>query len=56
MHLLSGPIDMKGIASRAEAAATADYSVRVRLSELTERVGKLEAEVAALRELLQSLT
>ncbi len=49
MHLLSGPIDVDAYASEVEAAAPAPSSGRVGLAE---RLAKLEAEVAELRERL----
>lgn len=51
MHLLSGPIDLEAHASQAQ---TARPSERVSVSELTERVSRLEAEVAELKEQLKN--
>ncbi len=55
VHLLSGPIDVDAHAVQATAARSASSSERVRVSELEHRVGQLEAEVAQLREKLQTL-
>lgn len=48
MHLFSGPIDIEAHAS--EASASAGSTGRVSLGELLERIEKLEAEVAALKQ------
>ena len=53
MHLLCGPIDIEAHASEAKAAATAGSSGRVGMSELLERVCKLEEEVAELKARLE---
>lgn len=50
MHLFSGPIDIEAHVSQAQASASAGSTGRVSLSELLERVEKLEAEVAALKQ------
>ncbi len=49
MHLLSGPIDVEAHASQAQAAMATGSSERVSVSELTQRVSRLEAEVAELK-------
>jgi len=54
MHLFSGPVDTTEHVARAQAATAAATSSRVSVSELAERVAQLEAEVAELRELLNS--
>jgi uncharacterized protein YceH (UPF0502 family) len=53
MHLFSGPIDATALAARAPEPA--ETSEQAGTSELAERVSRLEAEVAELRELLMSL-
>lgn len=50
MHLFSGPIDIEAHVSQAQASASAGSTGRVSLSELLERVEKLEADVAALKQ------
>lgn len=52
MHLFSGPVDTAAHAARAQAAQPAGTGARTSVSELAERVARLEAEVAELRELL----
>jgi uncharacterized protein YceH (UPF0502 family) len=52
MHLFSGPVDVDALASNPRAAKAPEASPRVSVSELAERVGALEAEVAELKELL----
>jgi uncharacterized protein YceH (UPF0502 family) len=54
MHLFSGPIDATAHAARAQAAMVAGATSRASVSELAERVARLELEVAELRELLKS--
>ena len=54
MHLFSGDVDVEAHASQAEAQASARSSERTSPSELEQRVSKLEAEVAELRELLRN--
>ena len=54
MHLLSGPVDVELHASQAEAQVSRKSSERVSSTELEQRVSKLEAEVAELRELLKT--
>ena len=51
-HLFSGPIDIEAHASKALAAKPAGASTNSSVAALTERVEKLEAEVAELRALL----
>lgn len=48
MHLFSGPVDLDAHMSQARAAA--ESSGRVNMSELLERIEKLEADVAALKQ------
>ncbi len=54
MHLFSGPIDVEAHASQAQAVAATGASERVGVSDLAQRVSKLEAEVAELREQLKT--
>jgi uncharacterized protein YceH (UPF0502 family) len=54
MHLFSGPIDVEAHASQAQAAKAVGSSERASVSELAQRVSKLEAEVAELKERLAS--
>jgi uncharacterized protein YceH (UPF0502 family) len=49
MHLLGGPLDLEALAA-AEAVPVA-----ARNADLAERVERLEAEVAALREALEAM-
>ena len=50
MHLFGGPIDVEMHTSQAKASGSAD---RVNMSELVERVLKLESDVAELKSRLQ---
>lgn len=52
MHLFSGPVDVEAHAIKAMAATTSE---RVGVSGLEQRIEKLEAEVAELKEQLKSL-
>ncbi len=52
MHLFSGPVDVEAHASKAQSTVTASSAGRVSVSDLEERVEKLEAEVAELKSLL----
>ena len=54
MHLFSGPVDLQQHARVSEAAALDRPRERVSVQELAERVAALEAEVAALKDLLES--
>jgi uncharacterized protein YceH (UPF0502 family) len=54
MHLFSGPVDVEAHAIRAQAAQAAGTSERLSMSELAQRVSKLEAEVAELKEQLKT--
>ena len=54
MHLFSGPIDVEAHASQAQAAMATGSSERVNVSELTQRVNRLEAEVAEIKALLKT--
>ncbi len=49
MHLFSGPIDVEAYRATAQAGRTSAGSERVSVSELADRLSKLEAEVAALK-------
>ncbi len=51
MHLFSGPVDVEAHVAKASAAKPAPSS-RGSIAELTERVVRLEAEVAELKEKL----
>jgi uncharacterized protein YceH (UPF0502 family) len=50
MHLFSGPIDLEAHASQAQAASKTGSSERHSVAELAERVSRLEAELAELKE------
>lgn len=54
MHLFSGPIDVEALAAQVQAEKAAGSSERVSVSELAERVSRLEAEVAELKGLLSA--
>jgi len=56
MHLFCGPIDVQEHAIRVQSAKPAEVSERITVSELAERVGALEAEVAELKEQLKTGT
>ena len=53
MHLFFGPIDVEAHASQAQSAMATRTSERVSVSELAQRVSRLEAEVAELKEQLK---
>ena len=53
MHLFSGPVDIEAHAAAAKAATPASSSSTGGLAALTERVDRLESELAELRKLLQ---
>jgi len=53
MHLFSGPIDVAAHASQAQAAMATGVAERISVSDLAERVGRLEAEVAELKKQLK---
>ena len=52
MHLFSGPIDLEAYASRTHAAKPPAGSAQSNVADLTDRIAKLEAEVAELKNLL----
>lgn len=52
MHLFSGPIKVEARASEARVSPAREFSPRLSSSDLEQRISKLEAEVAELRELL----
>lgn len=52
MHLFSGSVDMEEYENQARVAKPAAGSARNTIAELTDRVEKLEAEVAELKSLL----
>jgi len=54
MHLFSGPIDVEAHVILAQAAKAAEITERVSMSDLAQRVSKLEAEVAELKEQLKT--
>jgi len=54
MHLFSGPIDVEAHASQAKAAMATGSSERINVSELTQRISRLEAEVAELKAQLKT--
>ena len=54
MHLFSGPVDMERRAKESAASRTTSSRDPVRVAELAERVTRLEAEVAALKERLKA--
>ena len=54
MHLFSGPVDVEEHASQAQAALSTRTSERISVSDLTQRVSKLEAEVAELKQQLKT--
>jgi len=49
MHLFSGPVDIEAHASKAKAAMASGPSERSDVSELTQRVDRLEAEIAEIK-------
>ncbi len=49
MHLFSGPVDVEAQATQAQAAKGAGSSERVAVTDLEERVSRLEAEFAELK-------
>jgi len=55
-HLFSGPIDAEAHAIKAQAATAVGTSERVNVSDLAQRVGKLEAEVAELKDAIKTLS
>jgi len=54
MHLFSGPIDVEEHANQAQAAMNGGASERLSVSELAQRVSRLEADVAELKEQLKT--
>ena len=54
MHLFSGPIDVEALASQAQAVMATGNSERVNVSDLAQRISRLEAEVAELKEQLKT--
>lgn len=55
MHLLSGPVDIEAHAVEAQAAMAAVDSKRTNISELTQRVKTLEAEVDNIKQQLAQI-
>jgi uncharacterized protein YceH (UPF0502 family) len=53
MHLFSGPIDVEAHASKAQESHSRSAPARSNVAELEERVSQLEAEVAAIKALLE---
>ena len=54
MHLFSGPVDVEAHASQAQSVMATGNSERVNVSDLAERISRLEAEVAELKEQLKT--
>ena len=54
MHLFSGPVDVDAHAAQAQAAMSRETPGRVSVTELAERVARLEEQVAELRQQLNS--
>jgi uncharacterized protein YceH (UPF0502 family) len=52
MHLFSGPIDLEAYASQTRAAKPLAGSAQSNVAVLTERIEKLEVEVAELKKTL----
>jgi hypothetical protein len=55
MHLFCGPIDVEAHASQALQAHSDQSPERASVTDLTQRVSVLEAEVAELRKALEAL-
>ncbi len=53
MHLFSGPIDVEAHSSQAQAVMATGTSERVSVSEPAQRVSRLEAEIAELKDQLK---
>lgn len=53
-HLFAGPVDLAEYASNARNASPPPSGERTTLTDLAQRVEKLESEVAELKEILQS--
>ncbi|MBI3562940.1 MAG: YceH family protein [Gammaproteobacteria bacterium] len=53
-HLFGGPIDIEALASQAQAEMVTEMSERISVSQLAERVSRLEAEVAELKAQLKT--
>ena len=49
MHLFSGPVDVEAHAARAQVAKTSSPAERTSVTELAERVSRLETVVAEIR-------
>ncbi|MCH7854545.1 MAG: DUF480 domain-containing protein [Proteobacteria bacterium] len=54
MHLFAGPVDIEVHVAQARATTSASPSGRRSVADLEERVSKLEAEVAELRQQIRS--
>ncbi len=54
MHLFFGPVDVELHAIEAQAAMSAGTSERISLAQLATRIARLEAEVAELKERLET--
>jgi hypothetical protein len=52
MHLFFGPVDVEALAGRTQAVTGSDTAEQISVSELAQRVSKLEAELAELKEQL----
>lgn len=53
MHLFSGAVDVEAHICQAQAASASASSPRVSVADLSERVDRLESDVAELKKLLQ---
>lgn len=53
MHLFSGPVDVEAYVAEAQTTKSDSSSSRTSVHDLEERVERLEAEVARLKELLE---
>ena len=53
MHLFGGPVDVAAHVEQAQISKTADSPARSSISELEQRLGDLEAEVAELKRRLE---
>lgn len=54
MHMFSGPIDIEAHTSQAQSVIDVETSEQGSVSELAQRVSRLEAEVAELKEQLKT--
>lgn len=54
MHLFSGPVDVEAVAAERQISVGRKSSARADVTELEQRVSDLEADVAALKEQLET--